>query len=87
MHGCLLLDHQLNTALKARVHSVAPRRVSCPEVNGIWADFIRAQEEKRPFSLSPLVGIGARDFDNTSDTRFVTIGLIDIPGMTYWQTS
>ncbi len=32
------------------------------------------------------IGIGARDFDNTSDTWFLTLGVTDIPGMLYWLT-
>ncbi|MBT8128130.1 MAG: patatin-like phospholipase family protein [Gammaproteobacteria bacterium] len=32
------------------------------------------------------VGLGARDFNYISDTWFVTVGLTDIPGLTYWLT-
>lgn len=32
------------------------------------------------------IGIGARSFDNTSDTWFITFGITDIPGMLYWLT-
>lgn len=32
------------------------------------------------------IGLGARDYNNTSDTWFITIGLTDIPGLSYWLT-
>ncbi len=32
------------------------------------------------------VGLGARDFNRTSDTWFITIGLSDLPGLGYWLT-
>jgi predicted acylesterase/phospholipase RssA len=32
------------------------------------------------------VGLGARDFGNTADTWFLTFGLTDLPGLTYWLT-
>ena len=32
------------------------------------------------------VGFGTRDFSDTSETWFLTLGLTDIPGLTYWLT-
>ena len=32
------------------------------------------------------LGLGMRDIDNTSDTWFFTVGVADIPGLTYWLT-
>jgi hypothetical protein len=32
------------------------------------------------------IGFGMRDFDNASDTLFLTLGITDIPGMIYWLT-
>lgn len=32
------------------------------------------------------VGVGTRDFDNVSDSWFLTLGIADLPGMIYWLT-
>ena len=32
------------------------------------------------------VGLGARDFSDASDTWFLTLSLVDVPGLTYWLT-
>ena len=32
------------------------------------------------------VGLGARDFSDTADTWFLTVGLTDLPGLSYWLT-
>lgn len=32
------------------------------------------------------IGLGARDLGHTSDTWFLTIGLTDLPGLSYWLT-
>jgi hypothetical protein len=32
------------------------------------------------------LGLGVRDFNDTSDTWFITIGLTDLPGLSYWLT-
>ena len=32
------------------------------------------------------VGLGARDLSNTHETWFLTVGITDLPGLTYWLT-
>jgi hypothetical protein len=32
------------------------------------------------------VGLGARDFSDASDSWFLTLSLVDLPGLTYWLT-
>ncbi len=32
------------------------------------------------------IAVGVRDFDRVSDTWFFTLGIIDMPGVFYWQT-
>jgi len=32
------------------------------------------------------IGLGTRDFDNASDSLYLTLGITDIPGMFYWLT-
>jgi len=32
------------------------------------------------------LGLGVRDVNETSETWFFTVGLTDLPGLTYWLT-